>query len=218
MSPSDFCRFNVNLNTVHKHLQLSKKNRVIANTNVDQRYPDHPGRFDYWWQVLCAESICGPCYWEVEWDGTHDVGVSVSYESISRKGQGDECKFGYNAESWSLDRTISGYLFCHNNKQTKLLTEPGCSRIGVYVDQSAGILSFYSISDTITLLHRVQTTFTQPLYPGIRIGFGICMAYFLSCTSVKLLNKWSRHSADIHIARASYIINCVFPLQIKFLY
>lgn len=96
----------MNLNTVHKHLQLSKKNRVIANTNVDQRYPDHPGRFDYWWQVLCAESICGRCYWEVEWDGSHgtqDVGVSVSYESIRRKGQGDECKFGYNAESWSLD-------------------------------------------------------------------------------------------------------------------
>ncbi|XP_073678552.1 E3 ubiquitin-protein ligase TRIM65-like [Garra rufa] len=185
-----FCHFSVDLNTVHKHLQLSKKNRMIANTNVDQRYPNHPGRFDYWWQVLCSESICGRCYWEVQWDGTHDVGIAVSYESIRRKGQGDECKFGYNAESWSLDRTMSGYLFCHNNKQTKLLIEPSCSKIGVYVDQSAGILSFYSVSDTITLLHRVQTTFTQPLYPGIRIGFPIiCLAYFLSSTSVKLLNK-----------------------------
>ncbi|KAL0165969.1 hypothetical protein M9458_037813, partial [Cirrhinus mrigala] len=126
-----FCRFNVDLNTLHKHLRLSKKNRVIANTNIDQRYPDHPGRFDYWWQVLCSESICGHCYWEVEWDGTHDVGIAVSYESIRRKGPGDECKFGYNAESWSLDCTSSGYFFCHNNKQTKLLIEPSCSRIGV---------------------------------------------------------------------------------------
>ncbi|XP_018934309.1 tripartite motif-containing protein 65-like [Cyprinus carpio] len=185
-----FCRLNVDLNTVHENLQLSKKNRVIANTNVDQPYLDHPDRFDYWWQVLCAESICERCYWEVEWDGTHDVGVSVSYKSIRRKGRGDECKFGYNTESWSLDCNRSGYLFCHNNKQTKLLTKYDGSRIGVYVDQSAGILSFYSVSDTITLLHRVQTTFTQPLYPGIRIGFPITyMANFISRTSVKLLNK-----------------------------
>ncbi|KAJ8278193.1 hypothetical protein GJAV_G00084930 [Gymnothorax javanicus] len=38
--------------------------------------------------------------------------------------------------------------------------------IGVYLDHRAGTLSFYSVSDTMTLLHRVQTTFTQPLCPG----------------------------------------------------
>ncbi|TNN63905.1 Tripartite motif-containing protein 16 [Liparis tanakae] len=43
------------------------------------------------------------------------------------------------------------------------------SRIGVYLDHKAGILSFYSVSDTMTLLHRVQTTFTQPLYAGFRL-------------------------------------------------
>ncbi len=31
---------------------------------------------------------------------------------------------------------------------------------------STGTLSYYSISETMTLLHRVQTMFTQPLYPG----------------------------------------------------
>ncbi|CAB1413068.1 unnamed protein product [Pleuronectes platessa] len=40
-------------------------------------------------------------------------------------------------------------------------------RVGVYLDHSAGVLSFYSVSDTMTLLHRVQTTFTQPLYAGV---------------------------------------------------
>ncbi|XP_048865898.1 E3 ubiquitin/ISG15 ligase TRIM25-like isoform X2 [Brienomyrus brachyistius] len=39
-------------------------------------------------------------------------------------------------------------------------------RIGVYLDHRAGTLSFYSISDTVTPLHRVQTTFTEPLYPA----------------------------------------------------
>ncbi|KAM9338367.1 tripartite motif-containing protein 29-like [Symphorus nematophorus] len=43
-------------------------------------------------------------------------------------------------------------------------------RVGVYLDHSAGILSFYSVSETMTLLHRVQTTFTQPLYVGLQLG------------------------------------------------
>ncbi|ROL46037.1 NLR family CARD domain-containing protein 3 [Anabarilius grahami] len=46
-------------------------------------------------------------------------------------------------------------------------------RVGVYVDHSAGTLSFYSVSgDTMILIHTVQTTFTQPLYPGFRIIYG----------------------------------------------
>ncbi|XP_058496768.1 tripartite motif-containing protein 16-like [Solea solea] len=44
------------------------------------------------------------------------------------------------------------------------------SRVGVYLDHRAG-LSFYSVSDTMTLLHRVQTTFTQPLYAGVRLFY-----------------------------------------------
>uniref|UniRef100_A0A0E9Y1R6 B30.2/SPRY domain-containing protein n=2 Tax=Anguilla anguilla TaxID=7936 RepID=A0A0E9Y1R6_ANGAN len=42
----------------------------------------------------------------------------------------------------------------------------------MYLDHRAGTLSFYSVSDTMTLLHRVQTTFTQPLYPGFAVNFG----------------------------------------------
>ncbi|ROL51156.1 Tripartite motif-containing protein 16 [Anabarilius grahami] len=41
----------------------------------------------------------------------------------------------------------------------------------VFVDHSAGTLSFYSVSDTMSLIHTVQTTFTQPLYPGFRLCF-----------------------------------------------
>uniref|UniRef100_A0A3B4XWI1 RING-type domain-containing protein n=1 Tax=Seriola lalandi dorsalis TaxID=1841481 RepID=A0A3B4XWI1_SERLL len=44
------------------------------------------------------------------------------------------------------------------------------STIGVFMDHKAGILSFYEVSKTITLLHKVQTTFTQPLH----VGLGVC--------------------------------------------
>ncbi|GAA6096349.1 tripartite motif-containing protein 16-like, partial [Tachysurus ichikawai] len=115
--------------------------------------------------VLCKESVCGRCYWEVERSGDV-VYISVSYKEISRKGGGYECWFGHNSQSWSLRCFSSSVSFWHNKIKTEL-RGPSSSRIGVYVDHSAGTLSFYSVSDTTRLLHRVHTTFTQPLYAGV---------------------------------------------------
>ncbi len=172
---------------MNKLLLLSENNRVITNTNTDQSYPDHPDRFDEWCQVLCRESVCGRCYWEIEW--SRCVDISVSYKSISRKGRGVECMFGYNDQSWSLFCSHSSYSFWHNNIETDLSVkstsrrigvfdddddddDDDISRIGVFVDHGAGTLSFYSVSDTMNLIHTVQTTFTQTLYPGFYIGSG----------------------------------------------
>uniref|UniRef100_A0A9J7XRH1 Tripartite motif-containing protein 16-like n=1 Tax=Cyprinus carpio carpio TaxID=630221 RepID=A0A9J7XRH1_CYPCA len=172
---NDFLRYShqltLDLNTAHKHLRLSENNREITHTYREQSYPDHPDRFDHYRQVLCRESVCGRCYWEIEWSGTR-VFISVSYKSISRMGRGTECRFGCNDQSWSLICFPSSYSFRHNNKETALPVESISRRIGVFVDHSAGILSFYSVSDTMSLIHTVQTTFTQPLYPGFNIDKG----------------------------------------------
>ncbi len=157
---------------MNKLLRLSERNRAATNTDTDQLYPDHPDRFDEWWQVLCRESVCGRCYWEIEWSGDESVEISVSYKSISRKGGGYESVFGCNDQSWSLFCTPSSYSFWHNKIETDLSVKPISSRIGVFVDHSAGTLSFYSISDTMILIHTEQTTFTQTLYPGFRVGYG----------------------------------------------
>nr|XP_055059508.1 tripartite motif-containing protein 16-like protein [Misgurnus anguillicaudatus] len=159
--------FTADPNTVNKYLCLSEGNRVITYTDTVQPYPDHPDRFDLWFQVLCSESVSGRCYWEVELSGS--VFISVSYKSISRKGRGDECVFGCNDQSWSLFCSDSSCLFKHNNIDTELPVVSRSSRIGVYVDHSSGSLSFYSVSDTMTLIHRVNTTFTKPLYPGFYV-------------------------------------------------
>ncbi|XP_060753772.1 E3 ubiquitin/ISG15 ligase TRIM25-like isoform X3 [Neoarius graeffei] len=162
--PRDFCYLTLDPNTVNPELILSEKNRAVTHIGTEQRYSDHPERFDYWPQVLCKESVCGRCYWEVEWNS--DVNISVSYKEISRRGQGDECVFGFNSQSWSLECSSFSLSFWHNNIETDL-QGPASSRIGVYVDHSAGTLSFYSVSDMMRLLHRVHTTFTQPLYAGV---------------------------------------------------
>uniref|UniRef100_A0A8C1VBM0 Tripartite motif-containing protein 16-like n=1 Tax=Cyprinus carpio TaxID=7962 RepID=A0A8C1VBM0_CYPCA len=163
----------LDLNTAYKRLRLSESNRVITGSSKVLSYPDHPDRFDEWSQVLCRESVCGRCYWELEWSG-HEYGVriSVSYKSINRKGRGRECLFGYNDQSWGLNCTPPRYSFTHNKIVTDLPVKSISSRIGVFVDHSAGTLSFYSVSDTMSLIHKVQTTFTQPLYPGFRVSRG----------------------------------------------
>ncbi|XP_048019973.1 tripartite motif-containing protein 16-like [Megalobrama amblycephala] len=175
-------RLTLDPNTANKNLVLSEGNRVIKYTYKDQLYPDHPVRFTHLSQVLCRESVCGRCYWEVEWSG--EVSISVSYKSISRKGRGKEPKFGCNNHSWNLTCSDSSCSFWHNNKQTKLPVVSSSCRIGVYVDHSAGTLSFYSVSDTMTLIHRVHTTFTQPLIPGFWLNLIYTEKLGLFCSKV----------------------------------
>uniref|UniRef100_A0A672KS58 Tripartite motif-containing protein 16-like n=1 Tax=Sinocyclocheilus grahami TaxID=75366 RepID=A0A672KS58_SINGR len=156
------------LSHTQDHIQFLQSNSVITYTYTEQPYPDHPDRFDVF-QVLCRESVCGRCYWEIEWSGS--VLISVSYKSLSTKGLGNESVFGYNDQSWSLSCSPSRCSFIHNNIVTKL-PAVSSSRIGVFVDLSAGTLSFYSVSDTMSLIHTVQTAFTQTLYPGFLVDYG----------------------------------------------
>uniref|UniRef100_A0A8C1MK24 Tripartite motif-containing protein 16-like n=1 Tax=Cyprinus carpio TaxID=7962 RepID=A0A8C1MK24_CYPCA len=163
-----FHQLSLDPNTVHPCLHLSEGNTAITYTNTFYAYPDHPERFDYA-QALCRESVTGRCYWEVEYSGSEGVYVAVAYKSIGRKGQSLECAFGCNNQSWILFSSPSMCSFSHNNINSNLPLVSS-SRIGVFVDHRAGTLSFYSVSDTMSLIHRVQTTFTQPLCPGFGLG------------------------------------------------
>ncbi|XP_045906825.1 E3 ubiquitin/ISG15 ligase TRIM25-like [Micropterus dolomieu] len=148
-------------NTANRLMLLSKGNRKATFTWQQQSYSDLPERFTEHCQALSRESLTGRCYWEVKWRG-RGVYVAVAYKNISRAG--DESGFGKNDKSWAVDGCLND--FWYNNVQTPV-SGPQSSRIGVYLDHSAGILSFYSISETMTLFHRVQATFTQPLYAGL---------------------------------------------------
>nr|XP_017210912.1 NLR family CARD domain-containing protein 3-like [Danio rerio] len=167
------CFLTLDPNTAHTQLILSEENREVKCVRENQPYPDHPHRFDGLYpQVLCRESVCGRCYWEIDWSGDGVVCISVSYKSIRRKGGSVECVFGFNAQSWSLRCDSSRFSFIHNNTDTDLPVKALSSRIGVFVDHSAGTLIFYNIyRDTMSLIHSVQTTFTEPLCAGFRFGF-----------------------------------------------
>ncbi|XP_060889872.1 protein NLRC3-like [Labrus mixtus] len=166
-------------NTVHRKLKLSDNNRKVTHVEAESSYPDHPERFDHWYQLLCIAALTGRCYWEVEWSG--DVDVSVTYGALQRKGDISESKFGGNEQSWSLICSDEhGYLACHDNTRTVLSSSSSSvsHRVAVYVDHPAGTLSFYRVSsNTLTHLHTFNTTFTEPLFPGFRLlsGASVCL-------------------------------------------
>ncbi|XP_060884338.1 tripartite motif-containing protein 16-like protein [Labrus mixtus] len=174
MTRAEFLKYSCNItldpNTANTHLLLSDGNRKVTNMGQQQSYSSHPDRFTSYCQVLSKESLTGRCYWEVERRGG-EVDVAVSYKNISRAGSSYECVFGRNDKSWVLDCSNNGYNFWYNKVNTPV-SGPQSSRVGVYLDHRAGILSFYNISETMTLLHIVQTTFTQPLHAGLWIYTG----------------------------------------------
>ena len=111
-------------------------------------------------QCLSKESLTGKQYWEVSWT-TRYVSIAMGYKESSWKDQGADDK------SWALIVCPTAVEFKHNDVLT-LLPGPHPSRVGVYLDYRAGTLQFYCCN-TMTLLHKVQTIFTQPLFAGVML-------------------------------------------------
>lgn len=184
------CPLTLDRRTAHKWVEVESNSRA-AFCYTKHESLDHPDKFLCWPQILCREALTGRCYWEVECKtnyGGSEVFIAVSYKDISQKGE--ESAFGNNKKSWALQCCCQGYEIRHNSIKTPV-SGPISSRIGVYLDHSAGVLSFYSVSDNnMSLLHRVQTTFTRPLCPG----FGV---YYASWAQICDLSAKSTEFADL---------------------
>lgn len=161
-----FHQITLDPNTANKWLFLSEDYKSATMIREEESYPLHPDRFSHWHQVLSTKILTGCSYWEVEMTGA-GICVAVLYKDMGRGWRSPESGFGLNDRSWTLNCYNGMYDFWHDNVRSPV-SGPPSSRVGVYLDYSAGVLSFYSVSgSTMTLLHRVQTTFTQPLYAGL---------------------------------------------------
>ncbi|XP_026779780.3 E3 ubiquitin/ISG15 ligase TRIM25 isoform X1 [Pangasianodon hypophthalmus] len=184
------------LDSTADHPNLRVSNRAVEWVNcIDQAVSDNG-----WPQVLCREGLTGRCYWEVEWNGSGicSIGLSQAGESATPR---LENGFGRDNLSWGLDCFQLTYMYRHANENIKIVAPKSANRVGIYLDHRAGTLSFYSITNTVHLLHQVHTHFTQPLYPGFALwanGWKSSMHAYLygrqslesvtGCMSVKLIN------------------------------
>ncbi|XP_020326744.1 E3 ubiquitin/ISG15 ligase TRIM25-like isoform X2 [Oncorhynchus kisutch] len=153
----NYCHLTLDPNSAYQHLRLSECNREVSWSDKALSYSDHPDRFTDHYQVLCKEDLSGTRYCEVDRRG--ECEVAITYRSISRKG-GLECCFGSNDQSWSLVCHNSSCSYWHNKNRTDIPV-PCSTRVGVYLDSRAGTLAFYSVSDTMTLLHKITRLYTS---------------------------------------------------------
>lgn len=160
------CYLTLDPNTANSELRLTERNRKATRVWLNAPNPEHPERFEHCPQVLCREGLLDKVYWEVIWKGGADIGVA--YNKISRNGDTTGCLLGHNQWSWSLECSEGNYTPCHNKKRFESSApEPFSHRVGVYLNWSAGSLSFYSVSqEDMVHLHTFTSTFTEPLYPG----------------------------------------------------
>ncbi|XP_054915616.1 tripartite motif-containing protein 16-like [Poeciliopsis prolifica] len=155
-------------NTANTQLGLSEGNRKTTLMDQLQSLSSHPDRFTDEPQVLSSQRLTGRRYWEVDWSGKL-VRVAVAYKSTSRAGRWNKSLFGSNNKSWALICSQKGFQFSHNDIWESI-SGPVSSRVGVDLDHKAGTLSFYRVSESMTLIHRVQTRFTEPLHAGVYVG------------------------------------------------
>ena len=168
-TPPDTTQLSLDPDTAHRDLTLSEGNRH-ARRWTKQPAEDLPERFDFWTQVLCVEALRHRCYWETELTGRVQLGVA--YGRMHRKGEGDDCHLGRNDSSWVMSCNKNRYSAWHNGANVALTTTACSDRVGVYLDWSAGTLTFYSVSaGESTPLHTFHTSFTEPLYPAFRLGW-----------------------------------------------
>uniref|UniRef100_A0A3Q2PK96 NACHT, LRR and PYD domains-containing protein 12-like n=1 Tax=Fundulus heteroclitus TaxID=8078 RepID=A0A3Q2PK96_FUNHE len=166
------CELEVDTYSVNRKLRLSDSNTQVRLTEVEQPYPNHPNRFQQCWQLMCRNGVTGRCYWEVEWKGS--VLISASYKGIKRRGTNNECRFGRNDQSWTLECSdVFGFSAWHVNRETSILTPATSQRIGVFLDHPAGTLSFYiASSEALIHLHTFSASFTEPVYPSFGLWTG----------------------------------------------
>ncbi|KAG8446054.1 hypothetical protein GDO86_013794 [Hymenochirus boettgeri] len=150
--------------TAHVFLRLLEDNRKVSNTAPWQHpYPNDPQRFENFRQVLSAESFyMGRHYFEVKFKGD-DFHVGMTYKCIDRKGSESNSNITGNDFSWTLKWNGKEFSAWHSDVETSLKTEK-FSRIGVYVNYQSGSISFYGVTDKMTLLHHFEGKFAEPLY------------------------------------------------------
>jgi len=165
----DACELTLDPNTAHKNLRLSEGNRKVAWVEGLQPYAPHTDRFDACHQVLCEQGLEERCYFEVE--TVEPFSIGLTYKSIGRKGNRNDCRLVKSDKSWCMTCSEKGCYVWHGDEHVCISSLCSrSSRVGVYLDWKAGTLSFYKVlSNSLTKLHTFTAKFSEALYPAVEL-------------------------------------------------
>ncbi|XP_067914643.1 E3 ubiquitin/ISG15 ligase TRIM25-like isoform X2 [Heterodontus francisci] len=145
-------------------------------------------------QVLCSPGFSSSQhYWEVEI--TSDFSLHCAFGITYKCDDNEEVRnfLGYSSTSWCVMMeedlckfglymsTIKNVYAYHNNTIHKL-AKPCSSTVGVHLDWERGSVTFYSVTDTVTLLYRFTARFTKPVYPAVWTKNGVTVTLINLCS------------------------------------
>uniref|UniRef100_A0A674IPP6 B30.2/SPRY domain-containing protein n=1 Tax=Terrapene triunguis TaxID=2587831 RepID=A0A674IPP6_9SAUR len=163
---SQFSQWAVNvtfdLQRIHRNLEITSENKKVIVSRFPPPYEPTPKRFCIS-QVMCSQSFSeGRHYWEVSTKDSGGWAVGVADGNIGRKDQLGRTELSWCVEWTGKNKQLSAW---HRNQETRL-SEDRPLKVGVFLDLANKHLSFYSLTDKETLLHRFEITIRHPVYPA----------------------------------------------------
>ncbi|XP_056406195.1 E3 ubiquitin-protein ligase TRIM62-like [Hyla sarda] len=152
----------LDVNTAANNVFVSGDLKTVSCSELNQGRPETPQRFEEC-KVLSTRSFTsGQHYWDMDTCKSGGWRVGVAYASVERRGP--LAFIGKNKKSFGLRRLGDSYFLRCNDNEIRINHKAMCEKVRVYLDYNAGQVSFYELSDPITLLHTTNTIFTQPLH------------------------------------------------------
>ncbi|XP_041030403.1 E3 ubiquitin/ISG15 ligase TRIM25-like [Carcharodon carcharias] len=158
----EFCELTFDPKTAHRQVALSEGNRKIFWCDYAQSYDNNPERFTNSIQVLCSQKFSQDCYyWDISTKHSTGWAIGIAYKSINVG-----VSLSQTEKSWCIQWNSNYYFSAwHNNAEYKLAwVIPPTIRVCLNFD--GGSVSFYSVADSITLLHKYDVAFTEPVHPA----------------------------------------------------
>ncbi|XP_043087461.1 ret finger protein-like 3 [Puntigrus tetrazona] len=151
--------------TAHPELVLSEDGKQVRHGDVWQKLPNSSNRFDRYLFVLGKKGFStGRFYFEVEVKGKTSWDVGVAQGSMNRKG---EILPSPTNRWWTLIlRNGSRYINCVN-PPVSISVRAKPQRVGVFVDYSQGLVSFYDAESSSHIYSYTDQCFFGKLYPYI---------------------------------------------------
>ncbi|XP_034991934.1 butyrophilin subfamily 3 member A1-like [Zootoca vivipara] len=168
-SDARFYRVDVILDprTAHPKLQVSEDGKRVWNTGTVSKVSDWEERFDSHTFILAKHGFSkGKHYWEVEIGNNKTWDLGVASATASRKG---EITLSPENGYWVIGCDNGKDYWAWTEQWTRQKVNGKLTKLGIFLDISAGSLSFYDVCSH-RKLHTYKSLGDGELYPFFSTG------------------------------------------------